>query len=63
MYNQIKSKADTRAKKIIKDTQQFNSYISTIKRLSKKKQFIEKSSYHWKWKKHKMYAQYHDTQH
>ena len=54
--NQIKSKADTRAKKIIKDTQQFNSYISTIKRLSKKKQFIEKSSYHWKWKKHKMDA-------
>jgi hypothetical protein len=52
----IESNIDKKAKKVVKDTKRFNSYISTIKRLDKKKDFIEKSSYHWKWKNHKIKA-------
>ena len=47
---------DKFSKKVVDDTQKFNSYISTIKRLDKKKEFINKSSYGWKWKKNKINA-------
>lgn len=50
----IDSSIDKISKGIVKDTKEFNSYIATIKRLSNKKKFIEKSSYGWRWKKHKI---------
>jgi len=53
---QIEQAVDKKAKKVVQDTKKFNSYISTIKRLSKKKDFIKKSSYGWRWKNHKIKA-------
>ena len=42
------------SKKVKEDTQKFNSQVSNIQRLEKKKRFIENSKYHPNWKKTKI---------
>ena len=47
---------DTYAGEVVKDTQDFNKRIATIKRLDNKKKYLSKSSYSPKWKRQKINA-------